>query len=91
MYYILFYKTAEDYIEKRKPYREQHLAYANEAHKRGELLFAGALAEPSDSAVLIFKCDSPQIIEDFVKNDIYVHNGVVVDWNIHQWNVVVGN
>ena len=34
MYYILFYKTVEDYLERRVPLREKHLAYANEFHQR---------------------------------------------------------
>jgi uncharacterized protein YciI len=25
MYYILFYKTVEDYVNRRAPYREDHL------------------------------------------------------------------
>jgi uncharacterized protein len=91
MYYILFYKTVDNYIEKRKPYREAHLAYANDANKRGELILAGALADPADSAVLIFKGDTPSAAENFVKNDPYVKNGLVKEWNIRPWTVVVGN
>ncbi len=51
MYYVLFYKTVDNYVEKRAPYREEHLAYANAAHDRGELVIAGALDEPADGAV----------------------------------------
>ena len=55
MYYILFHKTADNYVEKRAPFREEHLAYANAALQRGDLVMAGALAEPVDGAVLVFK------------------------------------
>ena len=34
MYTILFYKTIDNYIEKRAPYREEHLKYAEEAEAR---------------------------------------------------------
>lgn len=47
MYYILFYETLDDYVEKRAPYREAHLEYANAAHDRGELKIAGAFDEPA--------------------------------------------
>jgi hypothetical protein len=90
MYYILFYTLVEDYVEKRVPFRKAHLAYAEEAHKRGELIHAGALADPADSAVLIFKGDSPSVAEEFVKNDPYVKNGLIVKWEIRPWTVVIG-
>ncbi|MCL5027928.1 MAG: YciI-like protein [Bacteroidetes bacterium] len=90
MYYILFYKTIENYIEKRVPFRESHLAYASAAHKRGELVFAGALAEPADSAVLVFKVDKPSTVEKFAKHDPYVLNGLITEWKIRPWSVVIG-
>jgi uncharacterized protein len=89
MYYILFYKTVENYTEKRKPFRELHLAYAKASQKRGELFLAGALTEPADSAVLVFKGDSPKAAEEFAKNDPYVLNGLIKEWNVRQWNVVI--
>ncbi len=89
MYYILFYKTVENYVERRAPFRELHLAYANASHKRGELFLAGALADPADSAVLVFKGDSPKAAEEFAKNDPYVLNGLIKEWNVRLWNVVI--
>ena len=90
MYYILFYKTVSDYIEKRKPFREAHLTYAKAANKRGELILAGALADPADSAVLIFKGESPAVAENFVVNDPYVKNGLIEEWKVRPWTVVIG-
>jgi uncharacterized protein len=91
MYYILFYQTIEDYIEKRKPYREAHLAYADKAYEEGKLVLAGALADPADSAVLIFKCDTPSVVENFAKNDPYVKNGLIKEWKVRPWTVVIGD
>jgi len=90
MYYILFYKTVDNYIEKRAPYREEHLAMATDFFKAGKLTMAGALAEPADGAVLVFKGDDPKVAEDFARNDPYVKNGVVVEWRIRPWTVVIG-
>ena len=90
MYYILFYKTIKDYLEKRTPLRDAHLAYANASHERGELLIAGALAEPADGAVLVFKGDSPAAAEEFAKNDPYVLNGLIIEWKVRPWSVAVG-
>jgi uncharacterized protein YciI len=90
MYYILFYKTVDNYIEKRAPFREEHLAMASDFQKSGKLVMAGALAEPPDGAVLIFKGDSPSIAEDFARNDPYVKNGLIVEWKVRPWTVVIG-
>ena len=90
MYYILFYKTVENYVERRAPYREEHLEYAIAAHERGSLVMAGALSEPADSAVLVFKCDEPAAAEEFARNDPYVKNGLIVEWQVRPWTVVIG-
>jgi uncharacterized protein len=90
MYYILFYTTVDDYVERRTPFRDEHLAYARAAQDRGELILAGALAEPADSAVLVFKADSPRPAEDFARGDVYVREGVVTAWKVRPWTVVIG-
>lgn len=90
MYYILFYKTVDNYVELRAPFREKHLAYANASHARGELYLAGALTDPADSAVLVFKGESPKAAEEFAKNDPYVLNGLITEWNVRPWSVVIG-
>jgi uncharacterized protein YciI len=90
MYFILFYKTIDNYVERRKPYREEHLAYANKAFERGELILAGALADPADSAILIFKGEDPSVASDFARSDPYVKNGLITEWNVRPWTVVIG-
>jgi len=88
-YYLLIYYVAEDYLERRAPYREEHLRLVREAHARGELVMAGALADPADKAVLVFRSADKAVIEDFVRNDPYVKNGIVERWEIRRWTVVV--
>ncbi|GIV70118.1 YciI-like protein [Caldilinea sp.] len=90
MHYLLFYDYVEDILERRTPYRAEHLALAQAAHERGELLMVGALAEPVDGAVFVFKADGPEPIEAFVRNDPYVKHGLVTAWRIRPWTVVIG-
>jgi len=90
MYYILFYKAIEDYVEKRAPYREEHLEYAKAAHERGALVMGGALSDPADGAVLVFKGDEPTVAEEFAQNDPYVKNGLITAWHVRPWTVVIG-
>lgn len=91
MYYILFYKTVDNYIERRAPFRKEHLNLAQKAHQNGTLVLGGALADPADGAMLVFKGDSPKVAEDFVANDPYVKNGLILEWHVRRWTVVIGN
>lgn len=90
MHYILFYKFVDDYLERRGEFRSVHLGLAEEAKKRGELMMAGALAEPADGAIFVFKGESPEAAEKFASEDPYVKNGIVIEWNVRPWTVVIG-
>jgi uncharacterized protein YciI len=90
MYYLLFYDYVENVLERRAPFREEHLRLARGALERGELLMGGAFAEPVDGAALLFRTDDPSVVEAFVHRDPYVTNGVVTRWRIRPWTVVVG-
>ncbi len=91
MYYILFYETVDNYVEKRIPYREEHLNLAQQAYQNGSLIMGGALDDPADSAMLVFKGDNQQVAIEFAKNDPYVKNGLIMKWQVRPWNVVIGN
>lgn len=91
MYYILLYDLVDDYIERRAPLRDAHLGLAREAHKRGELLLAGAFADPIDGAALVFTTEDRAVVERFVADDPYVKSGLVTEWRIRRWNVVIGS
>ena len=90
MHYLLFYDLVDDYMERRVPLRPAHLSYARDAVERGELLLGGALANPPDTAVLLFHSDSPAVVESFARNDPYVVAGLVSRWRVREWTTVVG-
>jgi uncharacterized protein YciI len=90
VHYLLFYDAVEGYEDRRKPFRADHLAHARAAVARGELVLAGALANPIDGAVLLFQGDSPQAAEAFARTDPYVLNGLVTSWRVREWTTVVG-
>ena len=89
-HFLMFYELADDYLARRGQYRDIHLKKAWESHARGELVIAGALADPVDGAVLLFAADSPTVAEEFAKNDPYVLNGIVSRWFVREWTTVVG-
>jgi uncharacterized protein YciI len=87
---LLEYTLADDYLERRTPLREEHLALARAAHDRGDLLLAGALAEPADRAVLVWATADRSVVTTFVEQDPYVREGLVTAWTVRPWTVVIG-
>jgi uncharacterized protein len=88
-YYLLIYHVVDDYVARRTAFRDEHLRLALEAHKRGELLLGGALANPVDQAILVFRSSDQAVVEEFVRNDPYIANGLVSKWEIRPWTVVI--
>ncbi|MFN8140592.1 MAG: YciI-like protein [Fimbriimonadales bacterium] len=91
MHYLLIYKTAADYLERRGEFREEHLRMAWDSSARGELIAGGAVGDPIDSAMLLFQGDSPAAAEAFAKSDPYVLHGVVTSWCVKPWHTVAGD
>ena len=89
-HFLLFYEGAPDYLDRRPEFRAAHLAHAWAALDRGELLVAGALADPVDGAVLMFAGDDTSAAESFARADPYVVNGLVARWHVREWTTVVG-
>ena len=89
-YYALFYQVVDDFIARRAAFRDEHLRLAREASARSELVLAGALADPP-GALIIFQADSAAPAEAFARQDPYVKNGLVTNWKVRNWTVVVGN
>lgn len=91
MHYLLLYDVVSDYVERRAALRDEHLTLAWKAHARGDLVLAGALADPVDGAVLVFKGDSPAAAEAFAAADPYVRHGLVTRWRVRAWRTVAGD
>ncbi len=89
-HFLLIYEVVADYLERRGPWRAEHLALARDAAGRGELRYGGAFADPADGAVLAFRGPDRGVAERFATADPYVRNGLVVRWTVREWTVVVG-
>ena len=75
---------------KRAPYREEHLKLIRDGHARGEIIMAGAVGDPVDGALLIFRSETPDVAERFASADPYVKQGLVILWKVKLWTVVAG-
>lgn len=90
MHFLLFYEFGPDYLERRTPHRPMHLKLAWEAQRRGELVLAGALADPADGAVFLFTGSDDAAARAFAESDPYVKAGIVKGWRVRPWTTVVG-
>jgi hypothetical protein len=43
-----------------------------------------------DGALLVFRAPSISVVEEFARNDPYVKSGLVTEWTVRSWSVVVG-
>jgi uncharacterized protein YciI len=91
MHCILFYEYVEDIVEKRGPHRAAHIEYLKRSFDAGEVVLAGALADPVDGAVVVFRGATPEPAERFAKADPYVLNGLVTKWRVRKWSTVIGD
>ena len=90
-YYALSYYVVDDFVARRAEFREEHLRLVRESHRRSELLLAGALTDPIDRALLVFRAADRSVAEDFARNDPYVKRGLVTRWEVRPWAVVIGD
>ena len=90
-HFLLFYDVVDDFVTRRQPFRDAHLALARSSYDRGELILAGALADPPDGAVLLFRAASTEPVKAFATSDPYVVNGLVTRWRVREWTTVVGD
>ena len=91
MHFLLIYDVVDHYLECRAPYRAEHLRLAQEAFDRGELVLGGALEEPVDGAILVFRGETCEAAESFAKRDPYVIHGCVKSWRVRRWKTVIGD
>jgi uncharacterized protein len=84
--YILFYDYVADILERRSPYREEHLGKIRAGKEAARILMAGPLGDPPYGAAIVFG-DRAQA-EDFARADPYVENGLVTAWHVHVWTLV---
>lgn len=92
-HWLLTYTLAPDYMDRRPQFRLEHLAMANEATARGDLLLGGAALEADGGvkeALLLFGGEDAAAAEAFARADPYVREGLVEHWRVREWVTVAG-
>lgn len=89
--FLLRYDYIPDVLEKRGPFREEHLGLAKQMIAEGTCL-AGGPTGPVGMEVptgALFTFTTAEAAKKFVEGDPYVSNGIVTGHSIEEWNVVV--
>lgn len=87
--YFVQYSYVSDILDRRQPYRAEHLGRITAAAAEGMLLLSGALADPVDGAVLVFRADSRAVVEEWVRADPYHAAGLITDFLVREITLVV--
>jgi len=86
--YVLFYELADDVASKAPAHFPAHSARLDEFHSAGTLLMVGTFGNPQEEgSMAIFT--TREAAEEFVREDPFVLNGVVRDWQIREWDEVL--
>ena len=87
-HFLLLYRYVPDILERRGPFRGEHLELVRRWKDDGRILLAGALGDPPHGAAFAFTVDAPADVDEFVASDPYVAAGLVEDRRVEPWNVV---
>mmetsp|Transcript_27079 Transcript_27079/g.30365 ORF Transcript_27079/g.30365 Transcript_27079/m.30365 type:complete len:128 (-) Transcript_27079:85-468(-) len=89
--YLLRYEYIADVLEKRGPYRDDHLKLAKNFVQEGKCLSGGPTGdinmEVPSGALFVFTDE--ESAEAYVAKDPYVSNGIVTSHTIEEWNNIL--
>ena len=87
--HVLLYTSADDVAETAPVHFPAHSARVDEFAGRGDLLAVGTFGETvPDGSMAIF--GTREAAEAFAEGDPFVRHGVVVAWELRQWNEILG-
>jgi uncharacterized protein YciI len=89
--YILQYEYVKNVLEKRAPYRQDHLTHFGKQVQSGNVILGGAVDNPPTGALMIFRTIKSDEIEEFAQQDPYVINGIVTKYTIKPYIAVMGD
>jgi uncharacterized protein len=91
--FVLEYHYCPNILEKRAPFRDAHLKYANACVANNLVVVGGALI-PADKDIvrglIVLKAPDTETVRRFAENDPYVIEGLVTKYDINEWAVAIG-
>jgi uncharacterized protein YciI len=84
MRFVLWGTYCADALEKRAPYREEHLEGLQRQKDAGLLITLGP-TEGSTHVFGIYEADSQAQVEELLHNDVYWRNGIWTELTVYPW------
>jgi uncharacterized protein YciI len=84
MKFVLWGTYCPDALDRRTPYRDEHLAGLRRQKEEGILVTLGP-TEGSTHVFGIYEAADQATVESLVKNDVYWRNGIWTAVEIHPW------
>ena len=84
MRFVLWGTYCADALEKRAPYREEHLAGLQRQKDAGLLITLGP-TEGSTHVFGIYEADCQAQVEELLHNDVYWRNGIWTELTVYPW------
>ena len=90
--FALVLEYDDQYMTKREPYAEGHMAHLQAAIGRGEVLYAGAMMNEKGvpTGFIVFDVEDPAKVEDYAKTDPNVTGGVATGYKVQVWYGIHG-
>lgn len=82
--FVLWGTYCDNALEKRTPYRQEHLAGLQRQKEAGLLITLGP-TENSSHVFGIYEAESLQTVDDLVQNDVYWRQGIWTAVEIYPW------
>jgi hypothetical protein len=84
MRFVLWGTYCTNALEKRTPYREEHLAGLQRQKDDGVLITLGP-TEGSTHVFGIYEAESQDVVEQLLHNDVYWRNGIWTELKVYPW------
>jgi uncharacterized protein YciI len=84
MKFVLWSTYCDNALEKRTPFRDEHLAGLQRQKQSGVLVTLGP-TETSSHVFGIYEAESREQVEELIRADVYWRNGIWTAFEIHPW------
>ena len=82
--FVLWGMYCSDALEKRTPFREEHLARLQSLKQQGTLITLGP-TEGSTHVFGIFEAQEQSVVRDLVEADVYWREGIWTEFEVYPW------
>ncbi|MDP3940312.1 MAG: YciI family protein [Deltaproteobacteria bacterium] len=86
--YVLIGRDGPQGAERRKQFREEHLAYLEPFSRAEKILVAGPFTDGSGS-LIIFEAASEDVAREQARHDPYVTRGIFESWEVRPFRRVL--